>query len=490
MKVIELHISNWKSFPYNDNPKPIIFNKKINIFIGPNSSGKTNLANALRLACGYRPHSVRDPKQDENEKNRIPKGYFKNSNKPIEISIKESENNSLHTILIQPSQIGTKLSYQNILKESFFPIGATKALYGLTTVKSYTDIFHNIWNKLRDEAVKYFGIDDLPEEVPSSDHLFSDLLDKNGQVLYNAGSGIASVLYYMIELKIHVELGVTCFLFEEPELHMHSSLLRQWIKYLMDQSKKLQFFITTHSSLLIDETLRSGGYIFQIVKDHGFTKVSNITEDNAKLRDVVYKQLGNIPNDLLLANAIIWVEGPSDIIYLRHWLKVKAPELIEYKDYSFMFYGGSLVHHISFENIDIEKLIELCIINTNSIIIIDSDRSDEEEELGTNKRRVEENFEGRGKFTWITGGREIENYIHPDILKEAVKKVHPKTTFEFGSKQFDRMVEPVKKLDKVRTAEEVIKIYESKAKKFDYNLWGLDSKLEKLKKEIKEAGNK
>ena len=29
-------------------------------------------------------------------------------------------------------------------------------------------------------------------------------------------------------------------------------------------------------------------------------------------------------------------------------------------------------------------------------------------------------------FAWVTRGREIENYVAPDILSSAVKKVHPR----------------------------------------------------------------
>ncbi|MBL4755979.1 MAG: AAA family ATPase, partial [Flavobacteriales bacterium] len=47
MKVKRAKISNWKSFPYSETPDWMEF-KKLNIFIGPNSHGKTNYVNALR----------------------------------------------------------------------------------------------------------------------------------------------------------------------------------------------------------------------------------------------------------------------------------------------------------------------------------------------------------------------------------------------------------------------------------------------------------
>ena len=131
---------------------------------------------------------------------------------------------------------------------------------------------------------------------------------------------------------------------------------------------------------------------------------------------------------------------------------------------------------------------ELSNLNSNSIIIIDSDYKDNEiQKLKPNAKRIQKEFEKKGKFVWITGGREIENYIHPEVLKEAVKVSHPDSAdFIIGSSQFGKMVN--KKFLKTKTAKAVVKIYEEKAS-YKYNLWGLDKKLAKLIDEIKKAGN-
>ncbi|MGA7952942.1 MAG: hypothetical protein WCA07_05405, partial [Gloeobacterales cyanobacterium] len=65
---------------------------------------------------------------------------------------------------------------------------------------------------------------------------------------------------------------------------------------------------------------------------------------------------------------------------------------------------------------------------------------------------------------WVTKGREIENYVGPNSLEEAVKKVHKDVDSLHKTGQFDHCL-PYKtktgdikdKVDKVKVAHEVIK---------------------------------
>ena len=84
--------------------------------------------------------------------------------------------------------------------------------------------------------------------------------------------------------------------------------------------------------------------------------------------------LGYRASDLLQANCIIWVEGPSDRIYLKYWLKAYDPDLVEGVHYTIMFYGGRLLRHLSADDEEIDEFINLRRINQNLVIIIDSDR--------------------------------------------------------------------------------------------------------------------
>lgn len=48
-------------------------------------------------------------------------------------------------------------------------------------------------------------------------------------------------------------------------------------------------------------------------------------------------------SDLLQSNGIIWVEGPSDRVYIKHWLHQFCQcSFKEGSDYQFLYYGGRL----------------------------------------------------------------------------------------------------------------------------------------------------
>lgn len=98
--------------------------------------------------------------------------------------------------------------------------------------------------------------------------------------------------------------------------------------------------------------------------------------------------LGYRASDLLQCNAVIWVEGPSDRIYLNHWIRAVAPELVEGVDYSIMFYGGRLLSHLSADDSEVSDFISLRKLNRNVAVVIDSDRCSSRASINTTKQRV------------------------------------------------------------------------------------------------------
>ena len=469
----------------------------LNIFIGPNSEGKTNLANALRLICGYDPDFGTDPELlEKNIRKTFEPNDFYDKTQSIEIEAVSDSHEKPITLKISPEQIGENTQRDQSLKNEFFPVGANKEIFkiGIKEVNNW-DILQENWNELRYEMKDCFQISLQKEPPQNKDFILSDIQDENGQLFYEAGSGRTSVLYYLIEIKINYSKGVRSFLFDEPEIHMHPSLLRQFLKYLnLLTERNIQFFITTHSSILIDHSILSdNAVVFQIKKKNSYSKITNISKNRIGLRDVLYNQLGYKPSDILLVNTVIWVEGPSDMIYLRQWLNERAPELEEGKDFTIMFYGGNLITHLSFEeDIDVDGLIDLSSINVNSAIMMDSDIKNARDKIGPNKERVKKSFEDHDRFVWITKGREVENYIQQSLLKQAVKKIHPNDINKYkiqpdpdkyGQRTFLKENPTNKKkiyIRKVKVAKQVVKIQEEKVLPTNFTILDLGKKLDKL----------
>jgi hypothetical protein len=138
----------------------------------------------------------------------------------------------------------------------------------------------------------------------------------------------------------------------------------------------------------------------------------------------------------VLDNAAIWTR--QDHPYLRHWIARCAPELVEGIHYTIMFYGGSLLRHLSARDPAVDAFTALPRLNRNFAVVIDSDRTHEHQQLGETKQRVLEEVAANEESTHVlvTAGYTIENYVLPELLASAVTKVHGRSGFTSTSKRY------------------------------------------------------
>ena len=124
------------------------------------------------------------------------------------------------------------------------------------------------------------------------------------------------------------------------------------------------------------------------------------------------------------ANAVIWVEGPSDRIYLKHWIEAVNADLVESIHYSIMFYGGRLLSHLSADDEEVDSFIALRALNKHLAVVMDSDKDGPYKKINDTKKRVRDELQDGESIAWITKGREIENYVEHALLQRAVSEVH------------------------------------------------------------------
>ena len=251
---------------------------------------------------------------------------------------------------------------------------------------------------------------------------------------------------------------------EEPEIYLHPELQKKLIRYFTEQTDN-QYFISTHSNAILDTPDAS---VYHVKLVDGATVVSAIKgfKDHSRaLSDLGYKA-----SDLLQSNCVIWVEGPSDRIYIRHWLEQLDKEgrdspgpLVEGIHYSIMFYGGSNLAHLSAEAVYpalseemAEELIGLLPMNRHIAVICDSDKSKARSKLKKQVSRIKGELDDGDGFFWVTKGREIENYVDPDVYRTALNQIHPsKQGLPKSFEPYDLVSRSKTRIDKVRVAREV-----------------------------------
>lgn len=275
-------------------------------------------------------------------------------------------------------------------------------------------------------------------EVPHERDTIIVHMDGKALPLESLGTGIHEVIILAVAATV---LESTAICMEEPELHLNPILQKKLVRYLMESTNN-QYFITTHSAALLDTP---DAEIYHVQLQDGQSVVERVTSN--KHRSEVCEDLGYHPSDLLQSNCVIWVEGPSDRIYLNFWIKAYAPHLVEGLHYSIMFYGGKLLSHLAGDDIDVlvEDFISLRRLNRRGVIVIDSDRSVKGERINSIKIRLRKEFDAGPGHAWITDGREIENYLPYDQVVSGISAVIPSAKVRSKGGQYENLLSITRK---------------------------------------------
>lgn len=257
---------------------------------------------------------------------------------------------------------------------------------------------------------------DAQLEIPYDRDTITVHMDGRSMPLEALGTGIHEVII-LAAAATSLHQNVICI--EEPEVHLHPLLQKKLLRYLENETDN-QYFISTHSAHLLDHP---NAAIFHVQLTAEGSSVDFVTEPAQRF--AICTDLGYRASDLLQTNCIVWVEGPSDRIYIRAWLRLVDPKLVEGVDYSIMFYGGRLLSHLSPDDPDVEDFISLRLLNRNMVIVMDSDRDKPGKRLNATKLRIQDEWRKHPGFVWVTNGREIENYVSPDEMLRALRALAP-----------------------------------------------------------------
>jgi predicted ATPase len=249
-------------------------------------------------------------------------------------------------------------------------------------------------------------------------------------LLEELGTGVSQIVMLLSYLWINKDAHLNVFL-EEPEGNLHPDSVTKLVGIFEKDLSNHRFFITTHSPSLID-CINDNWAVFRIFKKDGASKIS--CNDNIIKYYETLDALGVKASQILQANTIIWVEGPSDRIYIKKFIDLYSDNMLkEGKDFSFLYFGGTnLASFTLFDDPD-QSLINILSSSRRAVLIADSDcksrtmRDDEnfkkylddftqrmDAAIKTTKG-IDSSLEDYFKI-WITDGREVENYIAKDLM--------------------------------------------------------------------------
>jgi hypothetical protein len=166
----------------------------------------------------------------------------------------------------------------------------------------------------------------------------------------------------------------------------------------------LQFFISTHSPFLIRGALQHEHHKIFHLEDgtlkNSFDKQKLIKQSGLPF-DCVLRDLGFEMKDIYYPNCLIYVEGPTDILYIHYWLKlyIKEKGLKDFQkgiDFDFVEYGGTLASHLTATFINPEhdfdenlKFFLQNMFSSNRNVLFITDHDGGKSNFETAKNRIE-----------------------------------------------------------------------------------------------------
>ena len=256
--------------------------------------------------------------------------------------------------------------------------------------------------------------------------------------LSDMGSGVKTVLLvlmFLVVLPKHrgSDLAKMIFGFEELENNLHPAVQRRLFRYLREFAVENDtcIFLTTHSNVVVD--MFSGDDQAQLLHvTHDGTSSSVRKVECWKTSCDVLDDLDIRASDVLQSNGVVWVEGPSDRIYFNQWMKLWTDgQLEEGIHYQCISYGGSIGAHLSMDAPETAGgLVSALRVNRNAILLIDRDKDSTSDDLKPGTKRLLDEVNGIGGLGWVTNGREVENYIPEEALKEYLPEMDTPGQFE------------------------------------------------------------
>jgi hypothetical protein len=239
--------------------------------------------------------------------------------------------------------------------------------------------------------------------------------------IYSLGDGVQAMI--VLTFAAFTANSRAVFFIEEPEQHLHPGFQRR-IMDLYARSNVMsrhQYFITTHSNHLLDMATESSEWSAYLFRRHHHKDRTEIIPFPGA-RKLALRELGARATSVMLTNASVWVEGVTDRLYVRAFLRRymeevgREDELREDTHYSLIEYGGANITHWEFNDTnEFSDGISVASICSRSMVIADGD-------VAGKGDRVTRLTEALGENFVVLPCKEIENLLPEEVVRVSVSK--------------------------------------------------------------------
>lgn len=290
---------------------------------------------------------------------------------------------------------------------------------------SVLDVANRTLDKLREMAPE-LASELTPRFREKPKWTFNFSLDgENGIPINKRGSGVRRLIllnFFRAEAERTV-IGIPrniIYAIEEPETSQHPNYQMMLMRALLELSGQVnrQIIVTTHVPALAG-LIPIDGIRYVTRSEEGIPIVKMPSESVLK---EAAESLGVLPETgMERANAIVLVEGKSDVIFLRHAataLKAGGYLQLSLEDAKVVPIPiggcGSVKHWVTLNLAD-DLGLPWC-------VFLDSDVGGTPEQATSNLKRRQE-VEAAGRAFYTTRKREIENYLCPDLIERVTGQV-------------------------------------------------------------------
>jgi predicted ATP-dependent endonuclease of OLD family len=192
-----------------------------------------------------------------------------------------------------------------------------------------------------------------------------------------------------------------------------------------DRLNRHQYFVTTHSNHMLDMAADySDCSTYLVRKSATDPTICNVHSIGSRDR-LLLQELGARASSVFLTNATIWVDGPTDRLYIRQYLNRyfrdthPKVQLNEDTHYSFMLCGGSSVTNFDYDENDEDSdndTIKVANICSTTFLVLDGDNATKKK--GERVARLRDQLRDR---LMLLESKEIENLTPPTVLKAYVR---------------------------------------------------------------------